>query len=93
MMLLSHLMKTAVRAFFRIAIAHTFVLFGAIAAGVSFLVAYPTTDNPCLAAFGAHRRHCGDHRRPPGLRDGVDGARARGHWRRPDRRARYRGRC
>jgi putative flippase GtrA len=41
MRLLSHLMKTAVRAFFRIAL--TFVLFGAIGVGVSLLVAYQMT--------------------------------------------------
>jgi hypothetical protein len=41
MMLLSHLMKIAVQAFFRIAL--TFVLFGAIGVGLSLLVAYQTT--------------------------------------------------
>jgi hypothetical protein len=41
MMLFSHLMKTAVRAFFRI--AFTVLLFGAIGVGVSLLVAYQTT--------------------------------------------------
>ncbi len=41
MMLFSHLIKTAVRAFFRIAI--TIVLFGAIGVGVSLLVAYQMT--------------------------------------------------
>jgi hypothetical protein len=41
MMLLSHLMKTAVRAFFRIIL--TFVVFGAIGVGASLLVAYQTT--------------------------------------------------
>lgn len=41
MMLFSHLMKTAVRAIFRIAL--TVILFGAIGVGVSLLVAYQTT--------------------------------------------------
>ena len=41
MMLLSHLIKTAIHAFFRIAFA--VVLCGAIGAGVSLLFAYQTT--------------------------------------------------
>jgi membrane protein YdbS with pleckstrin-like domain len=41
MMLLSHLIKTTVHAFFRIAFA--VILFGAIGAGVSLLFAYQTT--------------------------------------------------
>lgn len=41
MMLLSHLIKTAVHAFFRIAFA--VVLFGAIGAGASLLFAYQIT--------------------------------------------------
>lgn len=41
MMLFSHLMKTAVRAFFRI--AFTVILLGAIGVGLSLLVAYQTT--------------------------------------------------
>ena len=72
MMLLSHLIKTAVRAFFRIAI--TIVLFGAIGAGVSLLVAYQMTHvwppsvltDVIAGTVGA----------PPGLRGGVDDARA-----------------
>jgi hypothetical protein len=41
MMLLSHMIKTAIHAFFRIAFA--VILFGAIGAGVSLLFAYQTT--------------------------------------------------
>jgi hypothetical protein len=41
MMLLSHLLKTAVRAFFRISL--TFLLFAAIGGGLSLLVASQTT--------------------------------------------------
>lgn len=42
MMLFSHLAKTAVRAFFRIALV--IVLFGAIGVGASLLVAFQTTN-------------------------------------------------
>lgn len=42
MMLLSHMIKTAVHAFFRI--AFVVILFGAIGAGVSLLFAYQTTQ-------------------------------------------------
>jgi hypothetical protein len=42
MLVVSHVLKTAVRAFFRI--AFTFVLVGAIGGGLSLLVAYQTTQ-------------------------------------------------
>ena len=41
MMLLSHMIKTAIHAFFRI--AFVVIVFGAIGAGVSLLFAYQTT--------------------------------------------------
>jgi hypothetical protein len=41
MMLLNHLMKTAIQSFFRVAL--TILVFGVIGAGLSLLIAYQTT--------------------------------------------------